>query len=124
MPVSFTAEAALEDPVTVAFKKAIKVLLDICQNKLDEYYQKYNQLSVYSAAVVLHPDFKQNYFKLQQTTPKQQDQLRQTKKHVKVFQEKKYKIPGRETTAQPRETQHYHTDCKANPLAEFVKSDR
>jgi hypothetical protein len=39
---------------------------------------------------------------------------------VKVFWEKKYKMPGRETAAQPCETQYYHTDCKANPLAEFI----
>jgi hypothetical protein len=46
--------------------------------------------------------------------------LRQTKKHVKVFWEKKYKMPDRETAAQPRETQHHHTDREANPLAEFI----
>ena len=29
-------------------------------------------------------------------------------------------MPGRETAAQPHETQHYYTDREANPSAEFI----
>jgi hypothetical protein len=90
----------------------------MCWDKLDEYYQKYDQSPAYPAAVVLHPGLKWRYFESQWTTPKQQGWLRQTKNRVKAFWEKEYKATGREAARQPYETQRHGRD--PDPLAEFV----
>ena len=73
------AVAAQEDEATVAARKATKISLDNCWDKLDEYYRKYDDSPAYPAAVVLYPGLKWRYFESQWTETHQRGWLTQTK---------------------------------------------
>jgi len=82
-----------EDEVVAPARKVTKISLDNYWDKLNKYYRKYDETSVYIAAVVLHPGLKWRYFKSQWTEAYQGSWMRDTKRVVKVFWEKEYKVP-------------------------------
>ena len=49
---------APEDEIVVVARKATKISLDNCWDKLDEYYRKYDETPAYIIAGILHSGFK------------------------------------------------------------------
>ncbi len=46
---------ASTDEATAAARKYIKISLDSCHGKLDQYYQLIDETSIYAAATVVNP---------------------------------------------------------------------
>jgi len=62
---------SFDDETIATARELIKVFLDNCWGKFDEYYKIFDLSPVYAAAVVLHLVYKWRYFEKTWTKPYQ-----------------------------------------------------
>ncbi len=60
-----------DDDAVDTTRELIKVSLDNCWGKLDEYYKTLDLSPTYAAAIILHPTYKWRYFEKTWTQPHQ-----------------------------------------------------
>lgn len=117
-----TLDLSFDDEVTIAARCALRISLNNCWVKLDQYYQIFDKSPIYAAAGVLHPAYKWHYFETQWMGLGDDDKLstlRNDKKAVKRLWELEYKTLdkfGYVTALGEGQVQRREPDA----LAEFV----
>jgi hypothetical protein len=109
------------DPAISASRKALKISLNNCWNKLNKYYKFMNNSSVYAASIVFYPVFKWRYFESEWKKSYQWIWLRDAKTAVKKLWNDEYKnLYKIEIQSQEESQCHVRQHREPNPLAEYM----
>ncbi len=97
----------------------MKISLDNCHGKLDQYYQLMDKTPIYAAATVLNPAQKWKFFELHWKNQRQKKWLAAAKKYVKRFWEDVYLAAASEARETEPQSDDNHCPEPSN-LEQFL----